>query len=383
MSDYGYDSDEFELVDDDAWLYIAEDDQLADDLAEGAIPDPPFLDNQLDNLDGDDYYEYWIDIEYNSDGWNDVHGKPKIGQSTAPGNKRKKGTQGGPPQKKIKVSQDATGSVAVNSLDAPPVRWISLEQRMDKVLGLNLPLAEPQESFALLQDWRTRFVPAAASKASVDEEEGDWATDSEGESRPPLDADAGGGDDAMELLAGSGLDPQALMRALQENLSVAGGAPAGLDQNTLLKYALRMLNGEGQADDIAGDMADDLFEQVDEDSDGNEIAEWVSKQKNGQADVAATDDAEHGSSQSKNVELPPTPPTAAQCAAEDASASKKTRTAAGNAATAGPSGSRKRKAEDAAPDSAPPPTKPKRAAGRSYAAATASSKAKSNGKGKK
>lgn len=29
MSDYGYDSDEFELVDDDAWLYIAEDDQLA------------------------------------------------------------------------------------------------------------------------------------------------------------------------------------------------------------------------------------------------------------------------------------------------------------------------------------------------------------------
>lgn len=29
MSDYGYDSDDLEFIDDDAWLYIAEDDQLA------------------------------------------------------------------------------------------------------------------------------------------------------------------------------------------------------------------------------------------------------------------------------------------------------------------------------------------------------------------
>lgn len=29
MSEYGYDSDEFELYDDDGWLYIAEEDHLA------------------------------------------------------------------------------------------------------------------------------------------------------------------------------------------------------------------------------------------------------------------------------------------------------------------------------------------------------------------
>ncbi|KAK8155369.1 hypothetical protein BKA80DRAFT_257598 [Phyllosticta citrichinensis] len=405
MSDYGYDSDDLEFFDDDAWLYIAEEDQLADDLAEGAVPDPPYLDDQLDDYGaGSDPYEYWIDIEYNSDGWNDIQGKPKIRQPSAIGNKRKKTVQGGSPQKKRKVAQDAAARIAVKSLDAPPVKWIPASQRMEKVLGLNLPLEEPQESFALLQDWQTRFVTDAAPKTDADEE---WATDSEDESKPSRSTEAGGGaggglgHDLEGLVAGNGLDPQALMRALQENLSAAGAAPAGLDQNTIINYALRMLNGGEEADDIAGEMADAMFEQADDDDDeDHEIAEWVSKQKasttkNGQ-DASNSEMTDPAAAHNATQGLPPTP-SSAQGGPENApseSQSAKPAAAAASAsgpATAGPSGSssRKRKADDADPDAAPPPPSKTKRATRPYEAATASSRArsgkvaKSSGKGTK
>ncbi|KAK7551469.1 hypothetical protein BKA81DRAFT_402685 [Phyllosticta paracitricarpa] len=403
MSDYGYDSDDLEFFDDDAWLYIAEEDQLADDLAEGAVPDPPYLDDQLDDVGASsDPYEYWIDIEYNSDGWNDVQGKPKIRQLTTTGNKRRKTAQGGSPQKKRKVAQDATGRIAFNSLDAPPVKWIPASQRMEKVLGLDLPLAEPKESFALLEDWQTRFVSNTSPKMDAVGGEDDWATDSEDDSKPSRHTEACGGvggargHDWEGLVAGNGLDPQALMRALQENLSAAGAAPAGLDQNSLLNYALRMLNGDEEADDIAGEMADEMFE-ADDDSEGHEVAEWVEKQKasttkNGH-DTEAANEADHAASQSKQEDLRPTASSAQGEPQHPPSDPQNTKTAAssvGTAVTAGPSGaSRKRKADEPEPDAAaPPPTKAKRAM-HAYEATTASSRARSSkagkasGKGKK
>ncbi|GME64503.1 hypothetical protein GTA08_BOTSDO12277 [Neofusicoccum parvum] len=409
MSDYGYDSDEFDLYD-DGWLYIAEEDHLADDLAERAIASPPPREYDLDGSGyNSDYFEYWVDIEYNSDGWNDVKPSSKTNVSnknqSAP-KKRKKAAQGGPSQKKRKGAHGRQLSAAVDQPGdkLPTVLWQSREERVKQDFeGPRALSEEPKESFALLRDWRTRFGPAAreakGKKAAVEVEEttdvsGDASKLAKAEEMDEETASAEADGDGLEsLIAGSGLDPQALMRALQENLEASGAAQAGLDQSTLLKYALKMLSGEDEADDIAGELADEMFDQAEEeDPEGKDIAEWATKQRthpeNGEKKQSGVGDDEASESEPKSkATLPPTPPTTnpAQDESSGPKKGKKKDTEEPPATSAAGTRSRKRKASEPAPDDEPPP-RPKRAT-RSYAAPTATSKAKTaggkGGKGKR
>ncbi|OJD31401.1 nuclear polyadenylated rna-binding protein nab2 [Diplodia corticola] len=411
MSDCEYDSDEYDLYDDN-WLYIAEDDNLADDLAERAVASPPARDYDLDGSGyNSDYFEYWVDIEYNSDGWNDAKGPPKtsLSNKTAPGTKkRKRVAQTGPSQKKRKGARgrQITDAAPDSANQVPPVLWQSSKERIKQHFDGPRALTKDPKPFSLLGDWRTRFgldgeqpkgkeadvagaVPNAADEilkavemASAAPEEEDW--EDEGESVQEE------GDGLGDLIAGSGLDPQALMRALQENLAATGAAPAGLDQSTLLKYALRMLSGEGEADDIAGELAEDLFEQAEEDDpEGKNIAEWAAKQKdrpdNGdEEESGASLDGVSGPVRKSKTTLPPTPPTNEASGTEGKGKKKAVEVPAPTSVASGLR-SRKRKAAEAVPDDEPPP-RPKRAT-RSYAAPTASSKSKTaevkGGKGKR
>lgn len=298
--------------------------------------------------------------------------------------------------------------------------WQSHKERVEQLFrGPRLLTEEPTESFALLSDWRTRFGTAAPGKDAkgkgkraavevvedgadawedVPAEAAEDADMDEETAAPVQEGEEGDGGGALEsIVAGSGLDPQALMRALQENLAASGAAPAGLDQATLLKYALRMLSGEGEADDIAGELADDLFEQADgdDDPDAEDIAAWAAKQKGhvengeekqpGAGDDDDVDEASESEPKTKAAALPPTPPTTQPISREDGASTakkgkkKETAQPAPASAAAG-TRSRKRKAAEPAPEDEPPPTRPKRAT-RSYAAQTATSKAKSAGRG--
>ncbi|EKG15112.1 hypothetical protein MPH_07709 [Macrophomina phaseolina MS6] len=413
MSDYGYDSDEFDLYD-DGWLYIAEEDHLADDLAERAVASPPPRDYDIDGSGyGSDYFEYWVDIEYNSDGWNDVRGAPKtdIARKNTPGSKkRKKVAQRGPSQKKRKGPHgrkiSPAPSAAGNQLS--PVRWQSRKERTQQDFREARALSEEPASFALLQDWRTRFgstvkdakgkmakveaaenqdagnqIMKAMEKAMKAEEEEEEA---EGDGPLPAQSEVDG---LESLLASSGLDPQALMRALEENLASLGAVPADLDRSTLMEYVLRMFSGEGEADDIAGQLAEDMFERAEEDDpEGKQIAEWAAKQKgkpeSGDQQESADGKVEASGPKRKNrAVLPPTPP-AGQDETSGAETQEKRKASKEPAAStvADGSRSRKRKASEPAPDDEPPP-RSKRAT-RSYAAPTSSSKSKATtGKGAK
>ncbi|KAL1646606.1 hypothetical protein SLS58_003192 [Diplodia intermedia] len=397
MSDYEYDSDDYDLYEDN-WLYIAEDDNLADDLAERAVASPPARDYDPDGSGyNSDYFEYWVDIEYNSDGWNDVKAASKTNKTIPAPKKRKKVARGGPSLKKRKGAggRQLTDAAPESGNEVPPVMWQSSKDRIKQQFEGPRALTEEPQSFSLLGDWRTRFgpdgkqskgneagvdgaAPSAADEilkavemASAAPEEEDW--EDEGESAQE------DGDGLGSLIADSGLDPQALMRALEENLAATGAAPAGLDQSTLLKYALRMLSGEGEADDIAGELAEDLFEQAEEeDPEGKNIAEWAAKQK----DRPENGDEEESSAslggapeavRKSKAALPPTPPTNEASGTEGKGKKKAVEVPAPTSVASGLR-SRKRKAAEAGPDDEPPP-RPKRAT-RSYAAPTASSKSK-------
>lgn len=384
-----------------------------DDLAERAIASPPPCDYDIDGAGyNSDYFEYWVDIEYNSDGWNDVQGAAKTSgtnKSTPGPKKRKRVAQSGPSQKKRKGAhgRKLVDSAPESGDNVPPVMWQSSRERIKRDFEEPRTLTEEPQSFSLLGDWRTRFgadgdqskgndanvkhevAPDAADQilkvvkmASAAPEEEDWEDDEE--------STQDDGDGLGNLIAGSGLDPEALMRALQENLAKSGAAPAGLDQSTLLRYALRMFSGEGEADDIAGELAEDLFEQAEEDDpEGKSLAAWASQQKG----RPENDDEEESGASLNGVSepvpkseaaLPPTPPTN-EASGTEGKGKKKNTEATESTSVASGLRPRKRKAAEPEPDDEPPP-RPKRAT-RSYAAPTASSKSRTvgskGGKGKR
>ncbi|KAF2139085.1 uncharacterized protein K452DRAFT_320706 [Aplosporella prunicola CBS 121167] len=309
MSDYGDDPDaalydDFDFDDDDAWLYIPEDDTAADALAEHAVASPPPSFTPGDDGYDSDVFAYWIDIEYNSDGYHDA--EPHHQQ---PLSKKRRRTRapGSPPKKKRRAAsaqdseEDADGA---KLSPTPTVVWLSRARRQDLAdrVSRGRPFAaESKDTFALLKDWRTRFAsptpkpkpspettadkPTAIPDNAADDadEEDDWEEEDGDEANPEAT-------DLNDLLGPSGIDPAALTRALSENLAAAGGTiPAGLDQATLLRYALRMLGGapaadedeEGEAgaddaDAIAGELADEMFAAAEDDEDAEgEIEAWV------------------------------------------------------------------------------------------------------------
>ncbi|KAF2104473.1 hypothetical protein NA57DRAFT_70677 [Rhizodiscina lignyota] len=241
MSDIDDDyDDDFDLSE---YFYVEDTYDEVGDLAEHAIASPVSFD------DVEDYewdrFAYWNDIEYDSDGYHDVHegrpGRKKQAIASTPRKRKSKGSAVSP-SKKRKL-KDGTAHVPENGTDAPllsPVAW-----RPERVTGTPTRDTFPN-SFALLKNWREQF-PDSETTSETDEH---GTTDA-----PTLE-----------------IDPLALQAALRANLgSLVGGAGTGdlgLDESMLLEHITRMLSAEGAtADDIAGSLADALLARDDGEED--------------------------------------------------------------------------------------------------------------------
>ena len=317
MSDYG--GDEYEQDDyGDDWLYVEDEYMQADDLAEHAVASPPPLACDEDALEEWDRFDYFNDIEYDFEGYDDANFVPHNAQSGRPtiGQKRKRDVSAACARKKQRTTGPAAShDVDVAWLSNAPVVWRARAGRGPKTR----PLPENAESYAILGDWRQRLrdIPDWVKKPSraigelcVPPQE-DLASMTCGTHTPVGDAEwedeAGdaehaGEEDVSETGdcrgATAAIDPAAIMAALQSRLASAGGPLGGMDPQQLLQFALRMANGDGEGDDIAGEMADEVLNQSGKDEKDEqaeaELLSWVAQQREHNADRSPSSQA-HGS----------------------------------------------------------------------------------------
>ncbi|KAF2660325.1 hypothetical protein K491DRAFT_621281 [Lophiostoma macrostomum CBS 122681] len=310
MSDYGDDY----FSDDDAWLYVEDEYTQADDLAEHALPSPPptaYADE--DDIADFDLFDYFNDIEYASDGYDEGNFQPHDSKAATTGQKRKRTGVSAQGRKKQKLGKSANASpTATRKPELPPVVWRAQNER-----GLKPKmLVDDVKPFAFLKDWRTKLADTpswALGKSRTATPSSTAAELGNGESMPaPLLAD-------VESLDGDegapAIDQDVILAALRNKLGGVGGPLAGMDEQTLLQFAMRMLNGEDDGDDIAGEMADNILGQGegdddDEEGDGDgeasaEHLAWLARMRGGEASTSGTPK----SPLAKTNGGPPTPPS--------------------------------------------------------------------------
>ena len=289
MSDYGDDYSDYG----EDWFYVEEEFIAADDLAEHAVASPPpttYADE--DAAEDWDRFDYFNDLEYASDGYDDAVFQPHDTKGAKMGEKRKRHVKPSQSKKRQRVIGDTEAAAKGMS----PIVWRSQASR-----GLQPKLLdENAETYTVLQDWRKTLkdtpqwacgsVPQSPTAQAVDEQQhiAEIAATAESASPPSgLDQDNEGAlEDEMDI------DPGALMAALQSRLAEAGGPLSGMDPQQLLDFAMRMATGKDAGDDIAGEMADAMLNQGDEGEEEDPEAEanllsWVSQQRNGGADSSA------------------------------------------------------------------------------------------------
>jgi hypothetical protein len=266
MSDYGDDFSDYG----DEWLYIEDEYMAADDLAEHAIASPPPTTYGDDDMQADwDRFDYYNDIEYASDGYDDaafqLHGAKdaKIGQ------KRKRVTTHSRSNKKQRVAAEAPRTVVV----APsPVVWRSQKDRAPR----QKLLADDAPSYALLKNWREELVetPPAESPSlqsgqmppavagilqALITEAHDEDTLPEGEEMEGYEDEED--EENEEDEADGDISQDALMAALQRQLAGAGGPLSGMDPQQLLQFAMRMATDKDGADGIIDEMLEGKDEE--------------------------------------------------------------------------------------------------------------------------
>ncbi|KAF2184087.1 hypothetical protein K469DRAFT_580611 [Zopfia rhizophila CBS 207.26] len=281
MSDYG-DEDLSDYGED--WFYVEDTFMVADDLAEHTVNSPPpttYADE--DAIPDWDRFDYYNDLEYASDGYNDdnfyIHGSrtAKTGQKR----KRRGGDRHGKKNQKLEGGQRVTSRTESPTPGWPPVVWRSQAEREKKPKQFE----DIQEPFALLRDWKERLdhTPTWLSEHS-DSTKLKASKAAKGKGVPiakpvspspePENKEEGGGD----------IDSAVLMAALQNRLSSTGGPLTGLDPSQLLQYLTRMMNDKDASDDIAGQLADDMLNQGGEDDEDDDEApadllSWISQQR--------------------------------------------------------------------------------------------------------
>jgi len=239
-------------------------------LAEHAIPDAPYYEEDWDDLSR---FEYWNDIEYDSDGYNDIKTKASRARRKADNAKNKQGKK----RKAVDTLKEAATKRRKQDLALkgggpvwPPVLLLSKDSKK-KSEGPN-PRGKHLDKLSvvsLLPDWETRFKniepyhPEIVSKSNNDE-------------RP-----AETGDDEAEAVDETNddeapLTTEMLKLALQRNLQGLNIDAAAIDENMLLQLAQRMLKNE-EVDDMLDEYAEEIIED-DEDGDGDEDEE-VAKPK--------------------------------------------------------------------------------------------------------
>jgi hypothetical protein len=257
MSDYGDDD-----YDDYDWFYVEDEYMPADDLAEHAVPSPPPTAYGDDDMQDEwDRFDYFNDLEYASDGYDDATFQPHNAKDSKIGQKRKRVTKDVRSKKKLKTTESAEATKAA-AVTHSPVVWRSQSDRARKPRVVT----DTTKSYALLKNWREKLAetptwargsPPAKSPSAMSGE----AHDALGSPPPELpEEDALAEDVGMDEEGDLDISQDALMAALQRQLASAGGPLSGMDPQQLLQFAMRMATDKDAGDDIAGEMADAMLE---------------------------------------------------------------------------------------------------------------------------
>ncbi|KAI8931435.1 hypothetical protein NX059_011764 [Plenodomus lindquistii] len=383
MSDYGDDYSDYG----DDWLYVEDEYMAADDLAEHAVASPPPTYGDNDDAAEWDRFDYFNDIEYGSDGYDDTATVAHDVKGAKTGQKRKRATEQTRSNKRRLVGSTDVESDATR-LEHSPIVWRSQKEREPAVAVLD----DNAPSYSLLKDWREKLANTPHwSRASPSEKpakspsvrpprpgkgKGKVAFAPAPVSPPYVDEDGEEGEDAdvdeEDDEADGAISQEALMAALQRQLASAGGPLSGMDPQQLLQFAMRMASDKDAGDDIAGEMADAMLEGEDDgdDTDAEEnLLSWVAQQRNANKD--ATEDEPKSPVAASNSERPPTPPSSEASRSIRASATT-TRTVQSSAKS-----SLKRKVDDKEEDDTEGATRVvKKRATRSFDAPTAASQAR-------
>ena len=307
MSDYGDDYSDYG----EEWFYIEEEFIAADDLAEHAVASPPpttYVDE--DAAEDWDRFDYFNDLEYASDGYDDATFQVHDAKGAKTGEKRKRHVKPSHSKKRQRVLGDTEAA----ALGMSPIVWRS---QADRGLQPRL-LDEDAQTYTVLQDWRKKLkdtpqwargspppsptVQAAREQKHIAEVAGP-AEPASPLSEPDVE-DEGAHEGEMDI------DPGALMAALQSRLAEAGGPLSGMDPQQLLDFAMRMATGKDTGDDVAGEMVDAMFDQGEqgdeEDLEAEEnLLSWVAQQRNNGTEPSAS---APNSTSTNDTRRPPTPP---------------------------------------------------------------------------
>lgn len=327
---------------------------IQDELAETSIADPGYAGTNYE-IWADDYefevFEYWDDLEYGDPAYWD---ESCIGGPGADSGRKRKRivANNGQAKKRRKHGGQAAAGIEAKDRAGDPVVFLSRKDRHHTKAKNVLPQSDGKQ-YALFPDWRKRLVglpqrrssrgmPTEMRKAAghgpSTEEEEDGDEECEGEEEEQEDIEG-------ELA----IDPAMLMEVLKDKLGQAG--LQSLDQSQIMAMLAKLMSGDDDADDVAGQLADSLLEKVTSGSGDKALSNWLSSQG---VSLEAEDDedqalaaADSGQESTGKVSLEYKP----------SGRSTRTNTKAGTAANESPP-SRKRKADTG--DSSPPGTRKSR-----------------------
>jgi hypothetical protein len=296
MSDYGDDYSDYG----DDFYYVEDEYMAADDLAEHAVASPPPTYADDDALSDWDRFDYFNDLEYASDGYDDATFQSHNAADVKIGQKRKRVTDRSHDKKRRKTTEDAENETLLVRVTHSPIVW---RAQSDRELKPRL-LGDNAQSYALLKNWREKLAetphwargsPHGKSKKVLGGVNGE-ANAANASELPPTtselldETDLAEDEQIDEDEGGMDISQEALMAALQKQLAAAGGPLSGMDPQQLLDFAMRMATGKDAGDDIAGEMAEAMLEGEDEEDDGTaeeNLMSWVAQQRNANKDSAS------------------------------------------------------------------------------------------------
>lgn len=237
-------------------------------MAAQAVPDAPAFAGD-DFWDDQSRYEYWNDIEYDTDGYNDHQPTTNEVQK-----KRKSQTDVSSKGRKRRAANSPVSNLKKRKLDPsvnsyhvlPPVLLLDkkgLEIRDAPTIEVSRLL-----SCAMLPDWRDKFVnnkefaPFSEAGHAVQA-----AATEENEEIPEgnVEEEAAISADAMKL-------------ALQRHLGSLGVNLGNTDESMLLQMIEKMMAGEADADDLMDQLVDGIHGESDDVKQEDTFAGWVSNQ---------------------------------------------------------------------------------------------------------
>ncbi|KAF1840138.1 uncharacterized protein K460DRAFT_371354 [Cucurbitaria berberidis CBS 394.84] len=374
MSDYGDDYSDYG----EEWFYVEEEYMAADDLAEHAVASPPpTAYGDEDGLPDWDRFDYFNDLEYASDGYDNAKFEVHNVKDAKTGQKRKRSVRNSH-SKKTGSTQQANIQADTSLLEHSPIVWRAQNDRETKAQLLD----DNAQSYAVLKNWREKVKdtpqwargspPQSPSIRPSRPGKGKVASAPEPVS-PPSDIVGPETVDEEEEEEDMGISQDVLMAALQRQLATAGGPLSGMDPQQLLEFAMRMATDKDAGDDIAGEMAEAMLEgdEEEDDADAEEnLLSWVAQQRN--ANKESTEEVPKSPEVSRNSKRPPTPPSSEANRSVRAS---RTSTKAAESNKKSATSSLKRKADDDSEGESSAKVTKKRVT-RSFDAPTAASQAK-------